>query len=111
MSEEIASEIRVEILRRAQPEDVDSLKRFFREPITLRDLRSPQIDELVRSFYPRVRNDLSLALEVAEELLRSDVFEEASVGIGLLRRMAKELRPEHFEVFDGWVNLNTQKNE
>jgi len=107
MSSAIVDEIRAEILKRARPENLPRIRRFFKEDVQLRGLMSIQIKEVVRLAYPMVRGDLDLALGVAETLLESRVFEEASVGIRLLRRMTGRFTPELFDVFDGWVDLLT----
>jgi len=104
MSGAIVEEIREEILRRASPERAERAKQYFREPVEVHGLSAPQEKEIVKQFYPRVKGDLSLALEVAGELIESKVMEEASVGIKLLRRMKRRFTPELFEIFDGWVN-------
>lgn len=103
MSNSIVGEIREEIRRRASPEGAEKAKRFFKEPIETYGLSSSQVDEIARQFYPKVKGDLDLALDVAGEILCSRVLDEASVGIKLLRRMTRRFSPELFEVFDGWV--------
>ena len=104
MSASIVEEIRAELRRRANPEGVEKAKRFFREPIEVYGLSTPQEMEIVKRLYPRVKGDLPLALEVAGELVESRVLEEASIGVRLLRPMTRLFTPELFEVFDGWVD-------
>ncbi len=104
MSGSIVEEIRAELRRRASLEGAEKAKRFFREPIEVHGLSTPQEMEIVKRFYPRVKGDLSLALEVAGELVESRVLEEASIGVRLLRRMTRLFTPELFDVFDGWVD-------
>jgi 3-methyladenine DNA glycosylase AlkD len=107
MSGSIVGEIRAELRRRASPEGAEKAKRFFREPIEVYGLSTPQEMEIVKRFYPRVKEDLPLALEVAGELVESRVLEEASIEIRLLRRMTRLFTPELFDVFDGWVDYVT----
>ncbi len=104
MSASIVEEIRAELCRRASPEGEKKAKRFFREPIKVYGLSTPQEEEIVKRFYPRVKGDLSLTLEVAGELVESRVLEEASIGVRLLRRMTRIFTPELFDVFNGWVD-------
>ena len=104
MSSEITAEIRSEILKRADAENAERLKRFFKEPVNCLGLKSAQIKDVVKLVYPKIKGNLPLALEVAEDLLESKVIEEASVGIELLRRMTKRFTPDLFDVFDGWVD-------
>jgi len=104
MSGAIVAEIRSEIRRRASPEGAEKARRYFREPIEVHGLSAPEEKEITKQFYPRVKGDLPLALEVAGELIESRVLEEASVGVRLLRRMTRQFTPELFELFDGWVD-------
>jgi len=100
----IAEEIRVELRRHANPAGVEKAKRFFKEPIDTLGLSTPETREVAELFYPRLKGDILLALEVGGELHASGVLEEAGVAVGLVRRMRRSLRPEHFDVFDGWVD-------
>lgn len=99
----IVDEIREAIRRRASPEGAEKAKRFFKEPIETYGLSSPQVDEIVKQFYPIVKSDLDLAMDVAGKLIGSRVLDEASVSIRLLRRMTRLFTPETFEVLDEWV--------
>lgn len=107
LSKLVVDKIRAEIKRRASPENGELARRFFVEPVKTYGLRAGQIQEVVRLIYPEVRGSLSLALDVAEELMESRVLDEASVGIRLLKRMTRLFTPELFEVFDGWVDYLT----
>jgi 3-methyladenine DNA glycosylase AlkD len=100
----IIEEIRVELRRRRNPIGVEKAKRFFKEPIDTLGLSTPETREVTKLFYPRLRSDLPLALEVGGELHSSGVLEEAGVAVGLVRCMRRSLRPEHFNVFDDWVD-------
>ncbi|UCD44217.1 MAG: DNA alkylation repair protein [Candidatus Bathyarchaeota archaeon] len=104
MSEDLVAEIKAKISSKADPEAAAKYKRYFREPIECLGLSSSGIDEVTRMFYPRVKGNLKLALEVAGALVRTRVLDNASVGIRLMRRMKRRLTPELFDVFDGWVD-------
>lgn len=107
MSSAIVDEIRLEIRKRASPERAERAREYFKEPIEVHGLSAPQEKEITKQFYPRVKGDLPLAVDVAGELIESRVLEEASVGIRLLRRMTRRFTPEIFDVFDGWVDYLT----
>lgn len=104
MSGSIVDEIREAIRRRANPEGAEKAKRFFKEPIETYCLSSPPVDEIAKQFYPKVKGDLGLAVDVAGKLIGSRVLDEASGGIRLMRRISRFLTPETFEVLDGWVD-------
>jgi 3-methyladenine DNA glycosylase AlkD len=55
MSAEIVSEIRAEIMREAEPEFAERLKRYFKEPIKTHGLRAPQQKEIARKYCHRIK--------------------------------------------------------
>ena len=104
MSSAIVAEIRVEIQKRASPENAERMRRFFKEPVDLHGMTSAQIKKVVRVAYPKVKGDLPCALEVAQSLVESRNVDETSIGINLIRRMTRLFTPDLFDVFDGWVD-------
>lgn len=104
---ELAAEIQAEIRRHADPEKAAATERFFREPVRSLGLTAPQCKEIAKAFYPRVKGDLPLALEVTGRLLESGVLTDGAVGLYMLRRLSKQITPGHFDVFDRWVDLLT----
>ena len=104
MSDEIVREIRCEILRRADPENTEKIKAYFREPVETYGISSPGEKEVVKKFYPAVKGDMNLTLQVAEALVKSGVLDEAGIGFKLVRRMVRNVEPIHFDVFDSWVD-------
>ena len=68
-------------------------------------------DGIAARFYPRVKGNLPLAIEVAGELHGHSVFEVAVVDDDILSRMKGCLTPEHLDAFDKWVGtLNNWAN-
>ena len=104
MSQEIAAEIRADIIRMGSPDHADRVKRYFKEPIETHGLTSPQEKELAKKYYPRVKGDLQKAIEIAQELIASKTLDEAQVGIRVLSRMRRHLTPAHFDTLDAWVD-------
>ena len=107
MSAEIVSEIRAEIMREAEPEFAKRLKQYFKEPIKTHGLRAPQQKEIARKYYHRVKKDMPTAIQVTQSLMETQILDEASVGIMILRRMNRHLTPAHFDTVDPWVDLLT----
>ena len=107
MSAGIVSEIKEEILREAEPEFAKRLKQYFKEPIQTHGLRAPQQKEIARKYYHRVKKDMPTAIQVTQALMETRILDEASVGIMMLRRMARHLTSAHFDTVDGWVDLLT----
>ncbi len=100
LTEEIIAETR----SRYDAKRAEAAKRYFREPIESWGLSMLQCDEIAARFYPRVKGNLPLAIEVVGELHGHGCFEVAVVGDDILRKMRGRLTPEHFEAFDGWVD-------
>ena len=107
MSAEIVSEIRAEIMREVEPEFAERLKQYFKEPIKTHGLQAPQQKEIARKYYHRIKKDLPTAIQVTQELMETQILDEASVGITMLRRMTRHLTPAHFHTVDTWVDLLT----
>ena len=104
MSESTLEEIRREIRGRSNPEKADQMKRYFREPIETYGLSALDVKEIAKRHYTPLKKDLKTAIEVADSLIKSRNLDEASVGIRLMQRMARNLDTEHFELLDGWVD-------
>jgi 3-methyladenine DNA glycosylase AlkD len=104
---QIVSEIKTEIMREAEPEFAERLTQYFKESIKTHGLRAPQQKEIARKYYHRVKKDLPIAIEVTQELMETQILDEASVGIMMLRRMNRHLTPAHFDTVDSWVDLLT----
>jgi 3-methyladenine DNA glycosylase AlkD len=85
----------------------ESARRYFKEPIDRWGIPMPVCKEIAASFYPRLKGNLPLAIEVVGELHRKGVFEVAVVGDYMLSRMKRHLTPGHFHTFDSWVDTLT----
>ena len=100
LTEEIITETR----QHYDAKKAEAAKRYFREPIESWGLPMPLCKEIAATFYPWVKENLPLAVEVVGELHRHGVFEVAVVGDCMLTRMKGYLTPRHFDAFDGWVD-------
>jgi 3-methyladenine DNA glycosylase AlkD len=103
----LSEEIVAEAHSHYSADGAEKAKRYFREPIQSWGLTMGMCQEIAAKYYPRVKGYLPLALEVAGELHAHGVMEVAIIGANLMRRMKNKLKPEHFEVFDGWVDTLT----
>ncbi len=103
----LTAEIVAETRRHYDPERAEASKRFFREPIEAWGLPMPTCKEIADRFYPRVKGNLPLAIEVAGELHTQRVIELPIIGDYMLKRMKGRLTPEHFDTFDSWIDFLT----
>ena len=67
----------------------------------------PLCREIASHFYPKVRENLPQAMEVTGELHEHGIIEIVTIGDYMLTRMKKQITPEHFDVFDSWVDTLT----
>lgn len=104
-------EIIKEVQRHYNKEKAERVKRYFKEHIESWGIPMPVCREIAGVFYPRVKKNLPLALQVIGELHQKGVIEVIAVGDYMLTRMKRQLKPEHFYIFDGWVDtLNNWAN-
>jgi 3-methyladenine DNA glycosylase AlkD len=82
-------------------------KRYFREPIEALGIPMPKCKEIADKFYPRVKGNLPLAIEVVGELHSQRIIELPIIGDYMLKRMRGGLTSEHFPIFDSWVDSLT----
>jgi 3-methyladenine DNA glycosylase AlkD len=107
----ISEEIIVKTRNHFNAEEAAKTKRYFREKIETWGLNLVKCKEIANSFYPRVKGNLPLTIEVAGDLHAQQVIELPTIGDYMLRRMRGKLTPQHFDVFDGWVdNLSNWAN-
>lgn len=112
--EHVVSQIRLELKQRGNREHGEKKRRWLLQqhrsrthPIICYGVTSQQAKEVIRKFFPLIKDDLELALKVGENLLKSKVWEEGGITIGLLRKMTDRFTPEQFETFDRWIDYST----
>jgi 3-methyladenine DNA glycosylase AlkD len=103
----LTDEIIAETRRHYDEGKAASARRYFKEPIDSWGIPMPVCKEIAASFYPRLKGDLPLAIEVVGELHRQGVFEVAVVGDYMLSRVKRHLTPSYFDTFDQWVDTLT----
>jgi 3-methyladenine DNA glycosylase AlkD len=101
---EIAEAIRSELSHLGTAEGVEKTKRYFREPIQTYGCTSSDVKAVTARFLPLTRKNLDLTLIVAGDLMTGGVMEENWVGSSLISKHKSRIRPEHFEIFDQWID-------
>ncbi|MCX6642835.1 MAG: DNA alkylation repair protein [Candidatus Bathyarchaeota archaeon] len=101
---EIAEAIRSELSHLGTAEGVEKTKRYFREPIQTYGCTSSDAKTVATRFLPLTRKNLDLTLIVAGDLMTGGVMEENWVGSSLIAKHKSRIRPEHFEIFDKWID-------
>ena len=107
MMNSLTEEIITETRRHCDTAKAEAAMRYFKEPIDSWGIPMPACKGIAASFYPRIKGDLPLAIEVVGELHRQGILEVAIVGDYMLSRMKRNLTPSHFDTFDSWVDTLT----
>jgi len=100
---ELADRIIEAVKQRDDPRQRQNLIRYFREPIETYGTSSSDHKEIADTFYPEVKGDLPLALELTEQLLRHRNLSVSSVALRILDRFKRKITGEHFPLLDGWI--------
>jgi 3-methyladenine DNA glycosylase AlkD len=103
----ITEEIIAEMHRHYDAKRADASRRYFREPVEAWGLSMSLCKKIAVDFYPRIKGDTNLAIEIVGELHRKGVLEVAIVGDYMLKKMKSRLTPSHFNIFDAWVDTLT----
>ena len=77
---------------------------FFKEPIKLYGVRSPELKKIKSKFWPEVKL-LSKAdfIKLTESLFKSNLNEEFSLGCGWLYKRIDEFNKNDFKLMEGWL--------
>jgi 3-methyladenine DNA glycosylase AlkD len=100
----LSEEIIAEACSHYNAAKAEASKRYFREPIHSLGLTMQMCQDIAGMFYPRVKGNLPLAIDVVGDLHRHGCMELAIVGDNILRRMKRRITPTHFNTFDAWVD-------
>jgi len=101
---EIAEAIRGELISLGTADGIEKTKRYFRESIQTYGCTSSDVKIVTTRFLPLTRKNLDLTLMVAGDLMTGGVMEENWVGSSLISKHKSRIRPEHFEIFDHWID-------
>lgn len=89
----------------AAPHSVE-VENFFKEEITSRGWRTPELRKLARRFRKVIKQDTDIdyLIGVADELFQGRVLEEKILAILLLENSAQEFEAKHFDLFEKWLD-------
>jgi 3-methyladenine DNA glycosylase AlkD len=88
----------------ADPKYRDAIQRFFKEPITLHGVRTPEWRCISRQFWNQVKQlPKADVFELCEELLAVRNNEERGVAFDWASRLRKQLVPTDFPRLERWL--------
>ncbi len=104
---ELARRVTADVEAISDPKRVADHKRYFREDIETYGLAMPDVKDIAAKYYKELKGDLSGAMDLTEELLRTRNLTLSDVGIHMLRRFKRHVKGTHFPRLDGWVDFLT----
>ena len=97
----------IELLKQNKSTDSKVSDSFFhRYPVKTLDVRTPVTRKLANEYYAEHSElrDVNVTLGLVEELLASGYTTTRTFAMQLLSKQYKNLRKEHFELFEKWVD-------
>ncbi len=84
----------------------EDVQRFFKEQVASRGWRTAELRKVARRFHRVLLNEhgLDYLVSVADQLFRGRFLEETHMAVMLLERSVQECGPEHFRLFDRWLD-------
>ncbi len=97
-------QIRQELGEHIDDEYRDSAKRFVKEGITLRGVRTPVVRRISGKYYSRVRKMAKEKIvSLCEDLLKSGYSEDRTIAFDWAFRLKKYYTPFDFRILESWL--------
>ncbi len=104
---ELVAEIRREFAKAADPKYRESIQRFFKEPIDVYGVRTPDARRIYQGYFNRVRHlPKQEILEICELLHEGKKYEERGIAFSWAGRLVKRLEPADFTMLERWLKLH-----
>ena len=100
----LAEKIRIEVRNQGSEEKAEQTRKYFREHVETHGLSSSQAKDIAKKFYPVLDGSLDNAIKLTEELLKDRNLSYSGVALYILQRFERKIGPEHFHIFDRWVD-------
>jgi len=101
----VLAEIRAELLRLGSEEGKATARRFFKEAIDPYGVGAPQIKQLERKVYAKVKQwPASDRNKLCTALFQSGKLEEGALAVYLYARFAKQCGQCEFRLFESWID-------
>jgi len=100
---DIISEIRQDLCERVDEEYRMGMNRYFREPVTIMGIKTPEVRKIARMYYPIVSGlTKKEVFGLCEKLLSSKYFEEKTIGLDWLYRQRDSYKKTDFIKLKKW---------
>lgn len=96
--------IRAELSNSADEATRAGASRFFKEPVRVYGVKSAVVRSIAGKYWKQVANlEKERIFWLCEELLRTDVCEDAFVAADWAPRLADRFEPGDIAIFEGWI--------
>jgi 3-methyladenine DNA glycosylase AlkD len=101
----IANHLREVLIDGASAPHTIEVENFFKQEISSRGWRAPELRALAKRFRKVIYRDAGLdyLVAVADNLFNGRVLEEKVLAVLLLEGLSTELQPKHFKTFESWL--------
>lgn len=97
--------IEAELQRLGSPAGVQSVLRYFKEPVDPYGIPAPQIRQLARGVYLEVKHwPVSARNKLCTALMRNGKLESGSLAACLYARFARQCSRCEFKLFESWID-------
>ncbi|MFV0376944.1 MAG: DNA alkylation repair protein [Mangrovibacterium sp.] len=99
--------IRQQLRQLSTPENAQSVRRFFKEELVCYGVKTPQVNQLAKSYVKEIRNmEKAEVLALCNQLWESGMHEEAIMACTWSETLAKKMQPEDFAILEKWIKTN-----
>ena len=104
MENEIIAKIRSDLEENADPENALSAQKFFKEPVKYLGVPTPVVEKISSKYFKEISHlTKDEIFELCEELLKSDLGEEAWIAFDWADKINKQFMPSDIEIFEHWI--------
>jgi 3-methyladenine DNA glycosylase AlkD len=101
---ELVAQIRREFGRAADAEYRESIQRFFKEPIDVYGVRTPDARRIQQTYFNKVKHlPKEKILDICEMLHQGTQYEEHAIAFSWVSKLVKKLEPEDFSILERWL--------
>jgi len=103
---QLVAQIRNDLKASVDEKTCATFQRFFKEPVTCYGVKTSNVSKIAKIYWNTVRlSNKQEIFDVCEELLSSDVTEEAFVVSQWLPKVADKFEPNDLIIFERWITL------
>ena len=105
--DQLVAAIRREFEAAADPKYRESVQRFFKEPIDVYGVRTPDARRIHKEYFNQVKHlPKREILEICELLHQGTKYEDHGIAFGWAGRLVKKLEPADFVILERWLKLH-----